>query len=214
MKTDRPGWTKIGTMIAGITLVVMVIFGILQLNKSTKPNTIKSNRNVQVEGSDKTQIAQGNNNTQKTQNAQGNEITQIQGNNNIINKGGQIILKTEANSRLTYSVTKLKHTNEGKYQRTVSIRAVGNVPVFTPQILIIFDKAVKKVITYGPSLPQASEDNTDGLTGLGKDTFYLKAGEIIPGPDYKFEFTNDSEFNVIKVRLNDQDLKPSLAEPD
>jgi hypothetical protein len=212
MKKARPGWTKRGVIIAGITLAVMVLFGILQIYKTTKQNTIQGNRNIQVEESDKPQIAQGNNNTQKIQSTQGNNNIQVQGDNNIINKG-TIIQKTEAKSRLFYRVSKLQRTNDGKYQTEVTFWAVGNVPVFTPQIFVIFDKAVQQVMLASGS-GQASEYNTDAFDHLGKDTFYFKTSEIKPGSDYVFIITNDSEFKLIKVRLNDQDLKPNLAEPD
>jgi hypothetical protein len=119
------------------------------------------------------------------------------------------ILNERTASGLGYSFSRIEKEPDGNYIRTLIIESKGKLPVYNPVIFLRFDKLVKNA-SFEPyqggvlSLVNLRTNSDLQSKLLNNTEYFFSTGEFVPGLKIKFIFSNDSEFDIIEFKLNNE----------
>jgi len=136
-----------------------------------------------------------------TQTTQGDKNVQIIGDRNYVDNR-TYFFKLGINSELSYSFSGIEHSTDGKYIRKLTIEAKGNIPVYNPKIYLRFNKVIQKVehkgvgVLFMVRIKGASNSNE----------YFFSTKEFSPGFRMEFVFSNDTDFDILKFRINDKNI--------
>lgn len=134
-----------------------------------------------------------------TQIAHGDKNVQIVGNDNVVDNR-TYVYELAGKAELSYMLSDIEHTRDGRFSRTLTIKSIGTSPVYYPKFHLEFNRNIEKVQPRFNGMLQ----NVQELIPSDRSWYSFSASEFIPGFTIQFIVTSTAEFNISGLLVNDK----------